>query len=100
MNTANYTCQRQPDGESCTKIGDFVFSEERDCLYIVLPHASGKPALDSTGRAALDAIPLSRGQGPRAWRWDGNEDRPTLMPSINWIGHWHGWLTAGELRSC
>lgn len=44
------------------------------------------------------------------WQWDGNREKPTLTPSINilqldeagrQIGeHWHGFLTAGEFRSC
>jgi len=44
------------------------------------------------------------------WHWDGNRERPTLTPSINILQlndagqqvgeHWHGWLTAGEFRSC
>ena len=37
------------------------------------------------------------------WDWDGNEDRPTLAPSI--VAHpidvraWHGYLQQGELIS-
>ena len=31
------------------------------------------------------------------WSWDGNRDAPTLNPSINHVGCWHGWLKAGEL---
>lgn len=44
------------------------------------------------------------------WAWDGNRESPTLTPSIliyqmNDAGektgeHWHGFLTAGEFRSC
>jgi len=44
------------------------------------------------------------------WHWDGNLETPTLTPSINilqrdasgkQIGeHWHGYLTAGEFKSC
>lgn len=33
---------------------------------------------------------------PQSWEWDGNEQAPTLKPSINHVGCWHGWLTAGE----
>lgn len=44
------------------------------------------------------------------WQWDGNRERPTLTPSINILQfddagaqvgeHWHGFLTAGEFKSC
>ena len=31
------------------------------------------------------------------WTWDGNEDQPTLSPSLHAVGWWHGWCRAGEL---
>jgi hypothetical protein len=32
-----------------------------------------------------------------AWKWDGNEDKPTLTPSIqrNTSCRWHGFMTKG-----
>ncbi len=38
--------------------------------------------------------------GGRYWDWDGNEDKPTLTPSINAVGSWHGWVRAGRMASC
>jgi hypothetical protein len=38
--------------------------------------------------------------GGHSWEWDGNEDKPTLMPSINATGSWHGWVRAGRMVSC
>lgn len=64
------------------------------------------------GCGDLRAVDLEPGEGRRPrWQWDGNRERPTLTPSIlNYqmaegtgerIGeHWHGFLTAGEFRSC
>ena len=37
------------------------------------------------------------------WKWDGNEDRPTLWPSIGCgapENNWHAYLTAGRLEAC
>lgn len=34
-----------------------------------------------------------------SWEFDGNEAAPTLKPSVDHVGHWHGWLTAGEWKS-
>lgn len=45
--------------------------------------------------------PVLRG-GP-TWDWDGNADVPSLTPSVfatGWPCKWHGYLTAGEWRSC
>jgi hypothetical protein len=33
--------------------------------------------------------------GP-SWNWNGWVTAPTLMPSVNHVGHWHGWLRGGE----
>lgn len=35
------------------------------------------------------------------WSWDGNEEQPTLTPSLNCgPDHWHGFLTAGVFKKC
>lgn len=36
----------------------------------------------------------------QSWEWDGNLDAPTLTPSINHVGCWHGWLTSGMFTPC
>ena len=39
-----------------------------------------------------------------AWEWDGNEDKPSLSPSIACGtpkgSYWHGYMTAGRLEAC
>ena len=34
-------------------------------------------------------------EGRASWEWNGNREAPTLSPSINHVGHWHGWLREG-----
>jgi hypothetical protein len=34
-----------------------------------------------------------------SWEFDGNEDAPTLTPSINHVGCWHGWLRSRVFSS-
>ena len=36
----------------------------------------------------------------QSWEWNGSTEQPTLSPSIHHHDCWHGWLTAGELKSC
>lgn len=102
MNSQSYKANFKKSADDCVGIGDFVFNDERDWLYIVLPNGAGKFAVDAQGRAVLDPIQISRAasSGPRVWTWDGNEQSPTLSPSLHWVGHWHGYLTNGELKSC
>lgn len=53
-----------------------------------LPIARTKPALDEP-----------------SWGWDGNEDKPTLTPSVWFMKNsgradeWHGWIRAGRMVS-
>lgn len=45
-------------------------------------------------------VPEAAGlHGPK-WKWDGNEEAPTITPSIRRIDgcKWHGWLTAGVFK--
>lgn len=102
MNTDSVDCVRcpgplfPPRAERALKPGEFLWEDEFNAdgtrhLYIVLPGGDGP-----------DAIRVRRGPagGDRVWGWDGNEEKPTLVPSIHWLGHWHGFLTAGRLVSC
>lgn len=53
------------------------------------------------GTTHWSAWPVNRGgpTGLRVWGWDGNEDKPTLAPSLWHVGTWHGHLWAGRLVS-
>lgn len=49
--------------------------------------------------------PLAAGRGFKpgdapSWQWNGSYERPTLYPSVNHVGHWHGWLRNGVWESC
>lgn len=98
MNTESVNARRVgdvfPDSREAIRPGDFCWGEEKDgqrTLFIVLP-----------GFDHPDAITVRRGSpgGNRVWGWDGNEDAPTLQPSIQVPGYWHGFLEAGRLISC
>jgi len=91
MNTKSLYARKVPFGQMFQP-GDFCFSEDLSYIYVWLPGAPGP-----------DALRIARGPAPdkeRWWGWDGNEDKPTLTPSILDPGHWHGYLTAGFFRSC
>lgn len=54
------------------------------------------------GDKHLSVIQVQRGQqgGERVWGWDGNEDKPTITPSILVHGLWHGYCRNGRFESC
>lgn len=35
-----------------------------------------------------------------AWGWNGDREQPSLTPSIDALGSWHGYLSAGRFVSC
>lgn len=35
-----------------------------------------------------------------SWKWDGNQDKPTLEPSVHHVGRWHGFIRKGRMESC
>lgn len=72
--------------------GHFCFAEDFSYIYMILP-----------GATRPDAIRIHRGSDPggaRIWGWDGNEEFPTLTPSILSPNEWHGFLRAGKFESC
>ncbi len=93
-----------PSESNCTiqQPGDFCwdFDHERlggkredklHFLYLCLP-----------GETRWSPIQVQNGPtgGDRIWGWDGNEEKPTVTPSIHCVGHWHGHLNNGFLKSC
>jgi hypothetical protein len=84
--------------ENIDTAGDFYFFTESDgqrFFACVLPGGDHciipiRPVLPA--RASFN--------GGHSWEWDGNETAPTLTPSINSVGTWHGWVRAGRFESC
>ncbi len=47
----------------------------------------------------LDGGPPKAPPGTPAWTRIGESfEALTLTPSVDWLGHWHGNITAGEIR--
>jgi hypothetical protein len=90
MNTESIPTTRVESGKMELP-GDFCFDEERKHIYLILP-----------GTKHPDSLRIQKGNpgGPRVWGWDGNEEKPTLSPSIHAPGEWHGFLIDGFLKSC
>ena len=94
MNTESIDCRKVKFGAEVggmEKAGDFCFDAAFTHVYVWLPGVSGP-----------DVLQIQKGDpgGPRIWGWDGDQDKPTLTPSISAPGQWHGFLRAGRLESC
>ena len=107
INRESVDCRKVESSEAVKAPGDFFFIRDAegiiDAIDICVPGNEG----GSSG-----PLPITRGAGsdcPPVWEWDGNEDKPSLKPSI-WRNRaepgtesrneWHGRLKAGKLESC
>lgn len=86
----------------------FIDSNGLRWLHLKLPEPAGFIRLPVHREGETDP----RRETTATWQWNGDEDRPTLTPSIHTFipesqdgarprqELWHGFLTDGVLRSC
>lgn len=85
-------------------LGDWCFFEGSDKnTYIAFryPHNDTKDypkEYMETYRGEMGHVPVCINiKKPSCWLWDGNKESPTISPSINIIGIWHGFIKNGKL---
>lgn len=69
--------------------GDYFIDRtraDRPALFLIVP-----------GDKIPSRLPLWNNGGEH-WEFSGTDDKPTLSPSINCPGTWHGYLTEGVFR--
>ena len=76
------------------QVGDFYWDLRggKRTIVIALPYAQENIPFVAT-RWTID----HKNHCDAQWSWDGNEDAPTLNPSLHWVGAWHGWCRDGML---
>lgn len=90
---------RRVAGFSCIEhVGDFAWTDHGGVRHLLFT----TPRVASTGEQAdwmVHEVPVQIGSNSvgRHWGWDGDEERPTLTPSVHCLGFWHGWVRAGML---
>ena len=78
-----------------TKVGQFRFAmdaQRRRSIIIALPYDS-----DLTHFSVCAWTIDHKNHCDAQWSWDGNKAKPTLKPSLHWVGVWHGKVTDGKL---
>ena len=64
------------------------------------------PSADPPFEGFPDVVRIKIAPGPhttpRVWGWNGERDfeKLTVTPSIDMKGHWHGFVTNGEVTTC
>lgn len=89
--------KRVADMAAVDNPGDFYWRTVNDQKHLGV--AIPRPHANFSGDWVLNLLPVEPGKANRgiSWQWDGNEDQPTLTPSVHCIGHWHGWVRCGML---
>ena len=59
-------------------------------------------AIKCPGCGSESYLSVKKDYPPPNWEWNGNEEKPTLTPSVHSVGccGWHGWLRDGEWVKC
>lgn len=79
------------------KPGEFYFETRDDgkhWLMVILPFRNADGKFINIPTEVSIGHPNNNGA---VWQWDGNEEHPTITPSIHTHGVWHGWVRNGEL---
>lgn len=87
---------RLVEDRSAEKIGDFYWivnsGTGKRMLVVAIPDKDFQKGW-GLSRWSID-FPNHCGA---SWSWDGNEEKPTLSPSLHAVGVWHGWVRDGML---
>ena len=80
------------------KPGDFYWVVDRDGLRsLVLALPSNWPEHLGQKRLYSRWTIAHKNHCGASWDWNGDEDRPTLSPSLHQVGDWHGRVQSGVM---
>lgn len=85
-----------------------AFDAQREAGTFSIGHTGANGDIDfwyccPCGCGVQGVLSVGKGRKPAAspsWSWNGSIEKPTLVPSVNHVGHWHGWLTDGLWKVC
>ncbi len=75
------------------------FPSDVASVFIVMPVNWDEPDVEQRGITCEFTVDR-KNQCDAQWSLSGTRDKPTLSPSLHWVGYWHGWLKDGFLQSC
>ena len=95
--------QRFDSERAIIQSGGFVWKikDEKRVLLLAIPYKNKVKIgieLDPLNSYVLSEWTIDhKNESNAQWGWDGNEDKPTLTPSLHAVGIWHGWVLKGQL---
>ena len=85
---------------------DFLQDQVPGSFWISGPEEKGEQSFIffcPCGCGDKSVLKIGNGFKPKhgpSWCWNGSTAAAEIAPSVNWQGHWHGWLQAGVWRAC
>ena len=78
------------------------FPDDVASVFIVMPVDWGDPSIPANKQRGIvvEWTVDRENQCGAQWTLSGTREKPTLSPSLHWVGMWHGWLRDGFLKSC
>lgn len=75
------------------------FPQDVESVFIVMPVGWDDPEIIDRGIVCEWTV-NKKNVCNAQWVLSGTREKPTLSPSLHWIGMWHGYLRDGYLHSC
>ena len=94
FNHKPYEMRRRSSSKGITGVGDFTWrfvGGDQRVLVVAIP------AVSRPGWLLSEWTINHRNESNAQWQWNGNEERPTLAPSLHAVGIWHGHVREGKL---
>ena len=87
-------------------VGDWCFVEQPNRQIFFLRYPVSDKYVDALKewwpyeeeRGEVVSIPISGSSG-LVWNWNGDKEFPTISPSINVVGRWHGFFRNGKIET-
>ncbi len=91
--STDVTARKVEDFSALEQPGDYYFNRKDDIIDRITFKCS-------CGCRRITDLPIALVKAHKAWEWNGNEDLPTITPSIRQMSgcKWHGFLTAGVFK--
>ena len=70
-----------------------------NAMWVLVPGPNPAGALPIRIRVKQGGTSGGKDENGAWWSWNGNMQRPTLRPSINYAGVWHGFISDGVMES-
>jgi hypothetical protein len=92
--------RKMPKPSAFEQVGDYCFvkTKEGRVLWLAIPVTSSQTTQYDKKRFVASRWTIDhKNHCDAQWSWNGDQDKPTLKPSLHAVGDWHGWVRDGKM---